>query len=77
MLAHEDPGVASWIETEGERNGLVTHRWIGVAERPDVDTRKVRFAEIHEALPADTPRVSPAERRAEIATRQRQAARRR
>jgi hypothetical protein len=77
VLAHEDPGVANWISTEGESKGLVTHRWIGVKERPTVETRKIRLEDLRDALPADTPRVSPIERREQIAIRQRQGAWRR
>ena len=77
VLAHEDPGVANWIDTEGESKGLVTHRWIGVEERPTVDTRKVRLEDLMDALPVDTPRLKPSERREQIAIRQRQDAWRR
>ena len=76
VVAHADPGVANWIDTEGQRTGLITHRWIGVEERPEIDTRKIRIDELDEALPADTAPFTPAERRQQIGVRQRQVARR-
>jgi len=51
-----------------------THRWIGVAERPQIDTRKIRLADLDDVLPEGEPRVTPEERREEVAARQRQAA---
>ena len=74
VLAHEDPGVANWLDTEGQSEGLITHRWIGVAERPQIDTQKVRLAELDGVLPQGEPRITPEERREEVAARQRQAA---
>lgn len=76
VVAHRDPGVENWIDTEGQPQGLIAHRWIGVEERPDVSARKIRFGDLAEALPSDVSRVSPAERRDQIAIRQRQTARR-
>jgi hypothetical protein len=77
VVAHRDPGVANWIDTEGQTSGLITHRWIGVSERPELETRKLPVDELGEALPADVPRLTPAERRQQIAVRQRQVAWRR
>ena len=74
VVAHHDPGVANWLDTEGQGEGLITHRWIGVAERPQIDTRKIRLADLDDVLPEGEPRVTPEERREEVAARQRQAA---
>lgn len=76
VVSHRDPGVANWIDTEGQAKGLITHRWIGVAERPELETQKIAFDLLGEALPADTTRLTPEERRRQIQVRQRQAARR-
>ncbi len=77
VVAHRDPRVANWIDTEGQTLGLITHRWIGVKERPQLETTKIRFDDLGDVLPADAARLTPAERRQQIAVRQRQAARRR
>ena len=74
VVAHADPGVPNWIDTEGDTRGLIAHRWIGVAKRPDLETSKVRLDQLSNTLPSDTPRVSLSDRKAEIRIRQRQAA---
>jgi hypothetical protein len=76
VVAHRDPGVPNWIDTEGQGEGIVTHRWIGVAERPEIDTRTIRLDELAANLPAEAGSFTPAERRQQIAVRQRQVARR-
>jgi hypothetical protein len=76
VVSHEDPGVANWIDTEGQEQGLVTHRWIGVSERPKIETRKIRLEDLGDELPTDGSGVTPAERRQQIGVRQRQMARR-
>ncbi len=70
VVAHEDPGVPNWLDTEGRREALLTLRWFwptGDAPRPS--TRVVKLAEVRAALPEDTPVVDPDARRAEIKTR--------
>ena len=76
VIAHDDPGVPNWIDTHGHREGFLTPRW-AYSEQPPTDqwpkitATKVPFAKIRDHLPADTPHVSPDERRAQIAVRQR------
>jgi hypothetical protein len=77
VVAHRDPGVANWIDTEGQPRGLITHRWIGVTERPELETRKIPLDDLDETLPEDVSTFSAAERHQQIAVRQRHVARRR
>ncbi len=75
VVAHRDPGVPNWIDTTGLRRGYLSNRW-AYPELPDEDqwptisARKVAFSDIPGCFPADTPSVTPAERRTAIAERQ-------
>lgn len=81
VLAHRDPGVPNWVDTTGHREGFMTARWAfsetpGEEEWPAITARKVAFDDIRRYLPADTPTVSPEQRREQIAIRQRHVQRR-
>ena len=81
VVAHRDPGVPNWLDTSGHREGFLTPRW-AYSERPDeeqwpsITAKKVRFDEIRAHLPESTSAVSDAQRRAQIAIRQRHVQRR-
>jgi len=70
VVAHADPGVPNWLDTEGRPEGMITHRWIDTRSQPTISARLVPFDEIAGVLPADTPRVTDSERREEIRRRQ-------
>jgi hypothetical protein len=70
VVAHRDPGVPNWLDTEGRPAGMITHRWIDARSEPSITARLVPFDEIAGALPPDTPRVSDRERREQIRRRQ-------
>ena len=70
VIAHEDPGVANWLDTAGHSAGpghpaLRAHRDRRRSRRPG----SIPFADVAAALPAGTRRVTPEERRAVIAAR--------
>ena len=67
VVAHEDPGVPNWIDSEGRREALLTFRWFWDPTPPQIRTRVVPLAELRASLPADTPSITPSDRRAEIA----------
>ncbi len=69
VLAHADPGVANWLDTGELRAGLLTYRWFWPESDPTPTVRKVQLSSLREMLPADTPAVSEAARRAEIRKR--------
>lgn len=81
VVAHRDPGVPNWLDTSGQREGFLTPRW-AYSERPEEDewpsisAKKVRLDEIREHLPAATPVVTAAQRREQVAIRQRHVQRR-
>lgn len=69
VLAHRDPGVPNWIDTEGRRTAMLTYRWIQSNDAPHPAARVVAFADIRDHLPTDHPSLSPEEGRAAIAVR--------
>ncbi len=70
VIAHRDPGFANWLDTAGQHEGMIQYRYVFTGTKPLPTARIVRFAELASALPAGAPRVTPEERRAEIAARQ-------
>ncbi len=69
VVAHQDPGVANWLDTAGHSAGPVILRCVRTQSAPVPSTRLVKFTDIAGALPASTRRVAPAERDAAIAAR--------
>ncbi len=71
VVAHRDPGIANWLDTAGEPEGLLQYRWIWSRSNPQPKSRIVAFGEIRNHLPSDTPLFSESERRAALRTRRR------
>ena len=69
VIAHEDPGVANWLDTAGHSAGPIILRCVRTETAPVPATRVVRFSEVGSSLPAGARRVTPAERRAALAAR--------
>jgi len=57
VVAHEDPGIQNWLDTEGRPAALTTLRWFWPRSEqvPAPVTRVVKFDDLPAALPADTP----------------------
>ena len=62
VLAHEDPGVPNWLDTGGFNEGTLFGRWTQCSSTPVPSATKVKFSDIREHLPPDTPHVSEEER---------------
>lgn len=76
VVAHQDPGVPNWLDTSGHAEGFLTARWTYTdtpdeADWPVISGYKLPFADVLSRLPADTPSISPEQRRANLAMRQR------
>ncbi|BBY26514.1 DUF1214 domain-containing protein [Mycolicibacterium sediminis] len=69
VLAHDDPGLHNWMDTQGFERGNLTYRHMLGGHPVPLHTRLVRRADLAAALPADTRTVTPDERSA--LTRQR------
>jgi hypothetical protein len=71
VVAHQDPGVANWLDTAGHASGPAILRCVRTETAPVPTTTVVPFASVGAALPSGTRRVTPDERRATIAARRR------
>ena len=70
VIAHEDPGVANWLDTARHGEGPIILRCVRTETAPVPTTRVVRFDDVASSLPSTTLRVSPDERAAQMAARQ-------
>ena len=71
VLCDRDPGIANWLDTAGHSNGAMILRCVRTTTAPTPSARVVRFDGIASALPADTKRVTAAERAAVLQRRRR------
>jgi hypothetical protein len=71
VLCGRDPGVANWLDTAGFSNGAMILRCVRTTTAPTPRARVVAFDEIASALPADTARVTAADRASIIERRRR------
>jgi hypothetical protein len=76
VVAHQDPGVANWLDTAGHSEGPIILRCVRTDTAPVPATRVVPFDRVADELPTDTHRVSPAERTAAIGIRRKAVSRR-
>jgi len=75
IVAHRDPGVAGWVDTTGLDKGTLSMRFIfrenpAAEQMPSAHAQLVKLKHLNTAIPKDTPRVSVAQRKTEIAIRQ-------
>lgn len=79
VVSHTDPGVPNWLDTTGLAEGFMAVRW-SYAKVPDqlpsVRVALVPADEVRQHLHPDTPQVTPAARREQIAIRQQHVQRR-
>jgi hypothetical protein len=64
VMAHRDPKVHNWLDTQGFERGNLTYRHMLEGEPVALGTRTVKFDDLGSALPADTAMVTAAERTA-------------
>ncbi len=69
VVAHQDPGVQNWLDTEGRPEALITFRWVLSSTMPTPEGLVVPFAEIDNHLPDFVTRLTPDQRAAQITTR--------
>jgi hypothetical protein len=62
VVAHRDPGVHNWMDTQGFERGHITYRHMLEGDPVPLSTAVVKHADLRSALPADTTTVTPAER---------------
>ncbi|MFP6663928.1 MAG: hypothetical protein VCC00_07005 [Deltaproteobacteria bacterium] len=76
VIAREDPGVPNWLDTAGHREGMIFYRYHLAKTTPTPSMKLVSISDLVDLLPADTPRITPEERRSDIARRRAHVARR-
>ncbi len=64
VMAHRDPGVHNWLDTQGFARGNLTYRHMLDGTPAALDTRLVRYDDLRGALPPDTAMVTADERAA-------------
>lgn len=76
VVAHQDPGVANWLDTAEHSEGPIILRCVRTESAPVPETRVVPVDRLFEVLPPGTRRISPGEREAAIDIRRRAVSRR-
>lgn len=71
VIAHADPGVPNWLDAAGHERGTLAIRFLRAEAAPEIRLRTLPRTRVRDALPADTPRVEPAEREAALRRRHR------
>jgi hypothetical protein len=69
VLAHEDPGIHNWIDTQGFLLGNLTYRNLLTDAATAIRTRLIKRADLAQALPEDTSKVTPEERTLQMQAR--------
>jgi hypothetical protein len=77
VISLTDPGVPNWLDPAGYKQGTIYGRWYDCDSCPTPTMKRVKFSEIRDHLPADTPVVTPEERDEELRRRVRACQRRR
>jgi hypothetical protein len=71
VVAHDDPGVANWLDTQGYPAGNLTYRNLMSQSPAQFRTHLIKRAELINHLPTGTAMVTPAERAADLLHRYR------
>lgn len=69
VIAHVDPGVHNWLDTQGFSNGNLTYRNLLSRTVASFRTRVVKRSDVLDVLPADTVRTGPAQRQRQLLDR--------
>jgi hypothetical protein len=69
VIAAKDPGVPNWLDTGGERWGIIQMRWNRCTSAPEPVVRKVALKDVRKHLPKDTPVVTPEARKEQLGAR--------
>jgi hypothetical protein len=76
VIAHRDPGCPNWLDTGGQKSGMIQYRYVWTRDSPQPNSRRVAFSEVWNFLPEGTSKITNQERQREIQVRQRAVARR-
>lgn len=73
VIALEDPGVANWLDPAGNREGSIMLRWTDASSGPAPTLKAFPLAKLDDHVPAETRRVSIADRQKDLRARRRSA----
>ncbi|MEO6247684.1 MAG: hypothetical protein ABIO85_03770 [Sphingomicrobium sp.] len=75
VVSHSDPGVPNWVDPAGLHQGVLFLRWVGFdpadQRLPTLDARHLDLRQVDALLAEGTPRLSAADRQAQLARRRR------
>ncbi|HWW21890.1 MAG TPA: hypothetical protein VNZ06_13910 [Steroidobacteraceae bacterium] len=66
ILCHEDPGYHNWLDTQGFVRGNLTYRNLMSQAQTPFRTELVKRSRLVDALPADSVKTSPEDRRCQM-----------
>jgi hypothetical protein len=64
VIAAKDPGVPNWLDSAGEKRGLIQMRWNRCSEAPDPVVTKIALKDVRKHVHKDTPIITPEQRKA-------------
>ncbi|MBK6286102.1 MAG: DUF1214 domain-containing protein [Gammaproteobacteria bacterium] len=76
VVAHTDPGLPNWLDCSGFAAGYITYRWMLSERQPIPQCTQIEFSALSDHVPATVRRITPAERREQLAARRRGVTRR-
>ena len=76
VVAHADPGVPNWLDTENRPIGMAVYRYVGASTKPRPTARVIAIGDVRSAVPDTHPVVDADARRRQLADRSRAAQRR-
>lgn len=69
VIAHDDPGIANWLDTQGFANGNLTYRNLMSQNPATFRTRLVKRDKLMDELPTNTALMAPYERAKQLQDR--------
>ena len=69
ILSHDDPGYHNWLDTQGFARGNLTYRNLMSSASTVFRTQPVKRADLSQALPADSVKVTSEQRVAQLRAR--------
>lgn len=69
VISLEDPGIHNWLDPGETLRGMLIGRWLGCSSNPVPTLKRVPLSEVFRHLPAGTPRITAAERAAQLRAR--------
>lgn len=71
VVAHQDPGVANWLDPSAHVEGYITTRWLGSSHYPVPQCQQIKKDQLDAYLPAGMARVNAEQRAEQLAARRR------